>query len=87
MEEIIEIIKQMKICLNSEADWKTKFKVIFSLYAKQLKPELDKHGLEVEWCDPDMDYSDDVQAFMRGVEALEEQILKLQPKGDQCQDK
>lgn len=88
MQDILEIIDLMKVCFNSEAEWKIKFKVIFSLYAKRLKPLLDEHDLEVEWLDPDMDYIDDVSAFMRGVEALEKEILKLQPRKDEpCQEK
>lgn len=50
--------KATKIVNSKTLDWKTKYELIFS-------EEVSLH-FNFDWYDPDMDYEDDVKAFMNG---------------------
>jgi len=59
-EEINEIYQKAKRIVASDLDWKEKYDMIFS----------DEISMKVQfdYYDPDMDYEDDVLAFMNGFD-------------------
>ena len=59
-KELKELYKQAKRIITSDLDWDQKYNLIFS----------DDMSMKVkfDWCDPDMDYEDDVMAWMNGFD-------------------
>jgi hypothetical protein len=59
-KELKELYKQAKRIIASDLDWDQKYNLIFS----------DDMSMKVkfDWCDPDMDYEDDVMAWMGGFD-------------------
>lgn len=70
MNIIKELHAKANRIYNSELSWKDKYDLIFSEdITMQVFAEMD-----LNYYDPDMDYSDDVHAFM---EAFNEEVEKL----------
>lgn len=44
--------------------WEKKFDIIFS---EKFSQKIQRRGIEIEWCDPDCDYEDDVRAYGNGL--------------------
>lgn len=59
-KELKELYKRAKRIIASDLDWDQKYDLIFS---KDMS-----HKVEFDWCDPDMDYQDDVMAWMDGFD-------------------
>ncbi len=59
-KELKELHKRAKRIITSDLDWDKKYDLIFS--------EDMSHKVEFDWCDPDMDYEDDVMAWMDGFD-------------------
>jgi hypothetical protein len=59
-KELKELHKRAKRIIASDLDWDKKYDLIFS--------EDMSHKVEFDWCDPDMDYEDDVMAWMDGFD-------------------
>ena len=57
-KELKELHKRAKRIIASDLNWEQKYDLIFS----------DDMSMKVkfDWCDPDMDYEDDVMAWMDG---------------------
>lgn len=62
--ELLDLIQEAKIVYQSPATWDYKFDRIFGLWKNKIKPLMQENNLELNWCDPDCDYEDDVRAFM-----------------------
>jgi hypothetical protein len=60
-KELKELYKRAKRIIASDLDWEAKYNLIFS----------DDMSMKVkfDWCDPDMDYEDDVMAWMNGFDS------------------
>ena len=77
---LLAAIRRVECCVESSASWERKFEAVFAAYQDTIVPLLSATGLTFDWCDPDMDYEDDVRAFAaalcgdfkRDVEALAE---------------
>ena len=59
-KELKELHKRAKRIIASDLDWDKKYDLIFS--------EDMSHKVEFDWCDPDMDYEDDVMAYMNAFD-------------------
>lgn len=59
-KEAVSIYERAKRIVASDLSWSKKFDMIFSEDISQ--------KFDFEWLCPDMDYEDDVLAFMRGFE-------------------
>lgn len=59
-KELKELYKRAKRIIASDLDWDQKYDLIFS---KDMSRKV-----EFDWCDPDMDYQDDVMAWMDGFD-------------------
>jgi ATP:corrinoid adenosyltransferase len=59
-KELKELYKRAKRIIASDLDWETKYNLIFS----------DDMSMKVkfDWFDPDMDYQDDVMAWIDGFD-------------------
>lgn len=57
-KELKELHKKAKRIIASDLDWEVKYDMIFS--------EDISHKVKFDWYDPDMDYEDDVRAWMDG---------------------
>jgi len=55
---------------ESQLLWKDKYEIVFG----SLMDKIEETGVEVDWCDPDMDYEDDVLAY---VGALKKKAREL----------
>jgi hypothetical protein len=74
--ELVHIAQE--VAENDSMDWETKYKLIFSKEVSiRLNSLLRQLGMELNYCDPDSGYDDDVRAYIWAVEeklpALEEQ--------------
>lgn len=59
-QEKVVVYEKAKKILASDLDWNIKFDLIFS---SDISGKFD-----FDWCDPDMDYEDDVRAYMEGFD-------------------
>ena len=59
-KELKELHKKAKKIITSDLEWKEKYNLIFS------EDMSDK--VKFDWYDPDMDYEDDVMAWMNGFD-------------------
>jgi hypothetical protein len=59
-KELKELHKRAKRIIASDLEWKQKYYLIFS--------EDISDKVKFDWCDPDMDYEDDVRAWMDGFD-------------------
>lgn len=74
MKQIKKFIKLTNLAqkiMNSEADWETKYDLIFS---DMIIVKINKTGIGVDWYDPDTTYEADVRAY---VDALVEKATEL----------
>lgn len=74
MKQIKKFIKLTNLAqkiMNSEADWETKYDLIFS---DMIIRKVDKTGINIAWYDPDTTYEADVRAY---VDALVEKATEL----------
>lgn len=74
---IYSLLQDQELIFESEADWETKFSVLFNNYSRTIKPLLKANGLKLEWYDPDTSYEEDVRAYMAALLRLKEQLEKL----------
>lgn len=70
----IELDKNKRIFERSDLDWETKYDRIFYNHSRYIVPLLSLTGHELDWCDPDADYSDDVRAYMAAAVQLRERV-------------
>ena len=63
--------REMRKVMQSEADWETKYDLVFSLAR-----ETDPLDIRVDYHDPDMDYSDDVKACFAAYEEKAKQLAE-----------
>lgn len=77
MKRLISAIEDSEKVLQSEADWKMKYDVLFGRHRKVIRPLLALYGLDLEWCDPDTSYEEDVRAYMTALSELKERLQKL----------
>jgi hypothetical protein len=66
---LVKIYQKARQILESELSWEKKYDLIFS-------EEISKQ-VSFDWCDPDMDYEDDVKAFMSAFEIYIEEELDI----------
>jgi hypothetical protein len=59
-KELKELHKKAKRIITSDLDWEIKYNMIFS--------EEMSDKVSFDWNDPDMDYEDDVKAWMNGFD-------------------
>jgi maltooligosyltrehalose synthase len=74
MKQIKKFIKLTNLAqkiMNSEADWETKFDLIFS---DMIITKIRKIDISIDWYDPDTSYEADVKAY---VYALIEKATEL----------
>ena len=64
-KKIIELRTIVQAVIACDADWETKYDVIFEAYRDSHRDS----GVSIEWSDPDTSYEEDVRAF---ADALEE---------------
>lgn len=62
-DDLIALYNQVNTIFEASYSWKMKYDLIFSAYQKS--------PIVIDWCDPDMSYEDDVNAF---VDALEREV-------------
>lgn len=66
MQQLRQAINDARITLESNADWKQKYDYIFALQIPKLA---EQYNLAFpDYYDPDIDYEDDIRAFMNAVE-------------------
>jgi hypothetical protein len=58
-------------------DWQAAYELIFSA---DISTAIQATGFTIEWCDPDMDYEDDVRAYMEAVNEKAKQYRDLLDK-------
>lgn len=59
-KELKELHKRAKRIIESDLEWDIKYNMIFSEDMSQ--------KVDFDWFDPDMDYEDDVRAWMNGFD-------------------
>ena len=71
-EEKNKIYQGAKRIVASDLSWSEKYDMIFSKEVSR--------NFSFDWCDPDMDYEDDVYAYMQGFDKYmdREKIIHLQ---------
>lgn len=67
--ELITIYQKAYKIFESDLDWQTKYDLIFS--------EDVSRKVRFEYYDPDMDYEDDVRAFMNGFDEYYEKQKRI----------
>lgn len=72
-ELCLELDKNRRI-FESDLNWKTKYNRIFANHSSYIVPLLSLTGHELDWCDPDADYEDDVRAYMAAAVELRERV-------------
>jgi len=83
IKEFVALTDLAGIIVKSGANWETKYGLIFS---DDISEKIYNLGIKVEWCDPDMDYKDDVLAYYNAIEEkaveLRKILLAFEERGD-----
>ena len=74
---VYSLLQDQELIFESEADWETKFSVLFNNFSKKIKPLLKENGLKLEWCLPFYSYEEDVRAYMAALLRLKQNLEKL----------
>lgn len=61
IQQIISLLGEIGQIYYSGLSWKNKHALIFKLWDER------PVGMELEWYSPDMDYEDDIKAFMEAL--------------------
>lgn len=69
-DQLLYLIREIKIVHSSDADWKFKHDRIFGIWSKQMRPILEKEGLEIKWYGSDTPYQEGTSAFVESLEPL-----------------
>jgi len=69
----IQISREAREIANSEADWETKYDLIFSADISQTIFFL---GISFDYCDPDSSYEEDVMAYVNAINAKSDELEK-----------
>lgn len=78
LAEINRLIDEVIIIFESSATWKVKFELIFAVEIHSL---IDKTGLQFYWSNPDMDYEDDVTAYINSLKDFRKNLGGLLHNG------
>lgn len=74
IQEFIKLADQARTIAESEADWETKYDLIFSPYLSQVIRSLE---IQFEWYDPDTTYEADVRAYVSAISAKADELRKI----------
>jgi hypothetical protein len=70
----IKLTNQARQIMNSDANWETKYSLIFSNF---MSNEITMTGIDFDWYDPDMGYEDDVRAYVNALTDKAQELMKV----------
>ena len=75
--------KLEEIVRDQSMDWDGKFDLIFSDHISiKILAFSRKHGVTLDWYDPDTSYEEDVMAFYNAVISVRDELLSKTKKGN-----
>ena len=87
MRELSDLIKKAYTIYESTASWQCKYSLVFSdEIAGGIRRILQAYSLRMEWYDPDMDYEDDVRAYVSALRGLQQELGNMLPLNEELMD-
>lgn len=71
IKDFIDIAEQAQRIVESDADWETKYEIIFS---NPVGGRIRDIGIVVDWHDPDTTYEEDVLAYAKALSRKAENL-------------
>lgn len=71
LKKILRLIDAAIVVFESSATWEIKYDAIFGL---KIPHTIEEAGFNFDWYDPDMDYEDDVTAFINAIKEFKGKI-------------
>ena len=76
---LLDLIDDAINISKSGADWEVIYDMVFSpSISKMITHYSSELGLSLDYCDLDMDYSDDVLAYVNALSDLKEELEKIE---------
>ena len=69
IQEVLRLIEAAQVLVESDLTWEAKYDAVFGLRILDKLPP----GVNIEWCDPDSTYEDDVLAYYRALQDFYEE--------------
>ena len=71
--EVALLIEKVRtLYKNDTLCWNYRYDRIFSIHNESIMPRFRELGVDLNWDDPDLDYEDDVKAYVDALFALKE---------------